>query len=68
MEFAENAAYWVEQKAENVATATNMDESLKRLDSAALNGVVKVEDTHNNVSIDLCFQTYSVLENFSKMP
>ena len=52
MEFAENAAYWVEQKAENVATGTKMDESLKKLDSAAFNGVVKIEDTHNNVSID----------------
>jgi len=49
MEFAENAAYWVEQKAENVVTGTKMDESLKKLDSAAFNGVVKIEDTHNNV-------------------
>lgn len=49
MEYGENVAYWMEQQAEYVATSTKMDEQLKKLDSAALNGVVKIEDTHNNV-------------------
>ena len=58
MEYGENVAYWMEQKAEYVATATKMDQQLKKLDSAALNGVVKIEDTHNNVSIGYWFEIY----------
>ena len=58
MEYGENVAYWMEQKAEYVATATKMDKSLKKLDSVALNGVVKIEDTQNNVSIDHSFEIY----------
>lgn len=53
MEFGENTAYWIGEKAEYVVSAMKMEESLKKLDSAALNGVLKIEDTHNNVSIVL---------------
>jgi len=49
MEFGENTAYWIQQKVEYVVTTTKMDGKLKKLDSAALSGVVKLEDTHNNV-------------------
>ena len=51
MELGEDAAYWVEQKAEYLATATKLDGALKKVDSAAFNGVVKIEDTQTNVSI-----------------
>lgn len=49
MEYGENVAYWMEQKVEYVATVTKIDVRLKKLDSAAVNGVAKIEDTHNNV-------------------
>ena len=50
MEIGENTAYWMEQKAEYLVTVTKMDEPLKKLDSAALNGVVKIENTQTDVS------------------
>ena len=51
MEFGENAAYWAEQKVEYLVTTTKMDEPLKKLDTAALNGTLKIENTLSNVSI-----------------
>ena len=41
----------MEQKAEYLATATKLDGPLKKLDSAAFNGAVKIEDSQTNVSI-----------------
>ena len=51
LERGEDAAYWMEQKAENIATFTKLNEPLKKIDSAAFNSVVKIEDTQANVSI-----------------
>ena len=58
MEYGENVAYWMEQKVEYVATFTKIDVRLKKLDSAAVNGVAKIEDTHNNVSIHHWLEIY----------
>ncbi len=58
MEIGENTAYWIEQKTEDVVSSTKMDGSLKQLDSAELRGVVKIEDTQNNVSTYPGFKIY----------
>ena len=42
---AEKTVFWVEQKAENVATSYKLDNYLKKIDTAASNVVNKVEDT-----------------------
>jgi len=49
IEFGEKTAYWIEQNVEYVVTATKMEGSLKKLDTVALNCVVKLEDAENNV-------------------
>lgn len=49
IELGEDAAYWAEQKAERIATVTKMDWPLKKIDSVAFNGVVKIEDTQANL-------------------
>ena len=50
-EQGEDAAYWMKEKAEDIATVTKWDDSLKTLDNVAASGVVKLEDTHANVNI-----------------
>ena len=50
LERSEDVAYWLKEKAENVVTATHLDEPLKKLDTAAANGVIQVEKTSSNVS------------------
>ena len=49
LERGEDAAYWVEQKAENLATFTKLNEPLKKIDSVAYNSVVKLEDTQKSL-------------------
>ena len=50
-EQGEDAAYWMKEKAGDIATVTKWDDSLKTLDNVAASGVVKLEDTHANVNI-----------------
>ena len=52
IELGEKTAYWAEQKAESIVTLTRLDKPLKRIDSIAVYGVVKIEDTHENVSFN----------------
>merc|ERR1711963_1206334 len=42
---AENTVFWVEQKAENVASTYKLDNYLKKIDTAASDAVTKVEDS-----------------------
>merc|ERR1712098_576133 len=46
---AETTVFWVEQKAENVASTYKLDNYLKQIDTAASDAVTKVEDTVPNV-------------------
>ena len=50
LEFGEKTASWAEEKAEYLITVTKLDKPLKRIDNAALNGVVQLENTQNQVS------------------
>ena len=49
LEFGEKTASWAEEKAEYLITVTNLDKPLKRIDNVALNGVVQLENTQNEV-------------------
>jgi len=49
LEFGEKTASWAEEKAEYLITVTKLDKPLKRIDNAALNGVVQFENTQNQV-------------------
>jgi len=46
---AETTVFWVEQKAEDVASTYKLDNYLKKIDTAASDAVTKVEDTVPNV-------------------
>jgi len=49
LERSEDVAFWIREKAGDVVTATKMDEQLKRLDSAAAQGMTSVEQTGSNI-------------------
>jgi len=49
LEFGEKTASWAEEKAEYLITVTNLDKPLKKIDNVALNGVVQLENTQNEV-------------------
>ena len=46
---AETTVFWVEQKAEDVASTYKLDNYLKKIDTAASDALSKVEDTVPNV-------------------
>ena len=59
LEFGEKTASWAEEKAEYLITVTNLDKPLKKIDNVALNGVVQLENTQNEVNtlfIIFCFR------------
>jgi len=49
LELGEKTATWAEEKAAYLVTVTNLDQPLKKIDHAALNGVVQLENTQNQV-------------------
>ena len=51
LELGEKTATWAEEKAAYLVTVTNLDQPLKKIDHAALNGVVQLENTQNQVSL-----------------
>lgn len=49
LESSENVAYWLKEKAEKVAEVTKLDGTIKQIDTAAANGVVKLGQTRANI-------------------
>ena len=51
LELGEKTATWAEEKAAYLVTVTNLVQPLKKIDHAALNGVVQLENTQNQVTL-----------------
>jgi hypothetical protein len=48
----EDLAFWLKQKTEDFVTSTSLDGPLKRLDSAAANGLESLEKARLRVNLD----------------